>query len=324
MELMQRQLDDDLSESEIEVLMSHTRQCPDCAAMFERLQLLSAELTSLPKVTPSYSLVDAIMPQLERLELFGHKEEEQPVVIQTEPTPRRAKRECRWPSIRVVSGVVAAGIVAGLFLVTYKPDISPDFASMKISMSSSDDSAANSAQEEPKAFSLKTSKDDESSTPAEVTTEALGLGDQRMMTESESLDQSEETDQNGQPSSGSSGLDQESSNLDNKGLAAGGASGSSDGFAGEAAEGGIVVTTISPVISPDGKFAGHAVGFKLEIIAQADQSIVFTAPRKNGELINLVWSEDSGLLTYEVHVENGATEKYEIDLATLTEKKAAY
>ena len=76
MELMQRQLDDDLDESEIEVLMNHTRQCPDCAAMFERLQLLSAELTSLPKVMPSYSLVDAIMPQLERIELFSQTEAE--------------------------------------------------------------------------------------------------------------------------------------------------------------------------------------------------------------------------------------------------------
>ena len=68
MEYMQRQLDDDLDEHEYEVLINHTRHCPDCAAMFERLQLLSAELTSLPKVIPSYSLVDAIMPRLQELQ----------------------------------------------------------------------------------------------------------------------------------------------------------------------------------------------------------------------------------------------------------------
>ena len=62
------QLDGDLDEQETEILMTHTRHCPDCAAMFSRLQMLSSGLENLPKVTPSYSLVDAIMPRLQELQ----------------------------------------------------------------------------------------------------------------------------------------------------------------------------------------------------------------------------------------------------------------
>ena len=73
-ELMQRQLDNDLEQDEIEQLTTHTRHCPDCAALFERLTLLSAELTALPRVSPSYSIVDAIMPKLELIDEQGQQE----------------------------------------------------------------------------------------------------------------------------------------------------------------------------------------------------------------------------------------------------------
>jgi len=42
-------------------------QCPECADMLEKLQLLSDELESLPEVRPPFSIVDSILPQLERM-----------------------------------------------------------------------------------------------------------------------------------------------------------------------------------------------------------------------------------------------------------------
>lgn len=67
-ELMQRDLDQDLNEEENNILQTHLEGCSECPAIFERMKLLSNELTMLPKVNPPYSLVDQIMPQLERID----------------------------------------------------------------------------------------------------------------------------------------------------------------------------------------------------------------------------------------------------------------
>ncbi|WP_419873905.1 anti-sigma factor family protein [Candidatus Pristimantibacillus sp. PTI5] len=336
---MQRQLDDDLDNNEIEVLMSHTRQCPDCAAMFERLQLLSAELTSLPKVMPSYSLVDAIMPQLERIELFNQQDSVQRAGLQetvetAEAAPRRVKRERRWPSLRIMSGVIAAGIVAGLFLVTYKPGAMPDFAANKFAADTSNNAAADSASEVPESASLRgLTKDDEAGS-SEVRTETMATQDndgetttkEPAETMKNSISSTNDPDTSaGGGSSGSGSVDEsESADIQNKDLAADGGTNSSQGFAGDSVDEKYGIASESAVISPDGKYGAAADDFKVKVAAQTDQSLVFESPRKNGELLNLVWSEDSLKLTYEVHVENGAIEKYEIDLSTLTEQKAAH
>nr|WP_281288158.1 zf-HC2 domain-containing protein [Paenibacillus methanolicus] len=130
MDDMQRQLDGDLDDRESEALMTHLRHCPDCAAMFERLQLLSSGLENLPKVTPPYSLVDAILP---RLPLIAAESDETPAAETTiaetprvadELTERRAKRTRKWTdsyAVRALGGVFAAAVVAGLFMVTYSP-----------------------------------------------------------------------------------------------------------------------------------------------------------------------------------------------------------
>ncbi|KIL37922.1 hypothetical protein SD70_29875 [Gordoniibacillus kamchatkensis] len=67
-ELMQRYLDHDLSDTEERELKEHLVQCAECSGLFDRLQRLDSELSQLPKVTPAYSLVDAIMPQLAELD----------------------------------------------------------------------------------------------------------------------------------------------------------------------------------------------------------------------------------------------------------------
>jgi len=145
MENMQRQLDGDLDDHESEALMSHMRHCQQCAAMFERLQLLSADLENLPKVMPPFSLVDAIMPRIAELpnaNLANAAESSE----SSSSFPSRTTRTVpvkRWKdrvSLRVLSGVVAASLVVGLFITTYKPfgsGSAEDSASLAADMSKS-------------------------------------------------------------------------------------------------------------------------------------------------------------------------------------------
>lgn len=134
MDDMQRQLDGDLDDRESEALMTHLRHCPDCAAMFERLQLLSSGLENLPKVTPPYSLVDAILPRLPLIAAESAEPTEtsafgETPAIADEVTERRARKSRKWTdsyAVRALGGAVAAAVVAGLFLVTYTPGGSSD------------------------------------------------------------------------------------------------------------------------------------------------------------------------------------------------------
>ncbi|WP_028610344.1 anti-sigma factor family protein [Paenibacillus harenae] len=343
MELMQRQLDDDLDESEMVILNNHTRQCPDCAAMLERLQLLSAELTSLPKVTPSYSLVDAIMPQLERIELFGQTEAAAAPVAGDETFetgPRRAKRERRWPSIRVMSGVIAAGIVAGLFLVTYKSGNAPNFNLLQQSANESNAAADTAANASPKEYAFSANAEDGPAAP-EVGTETMrnrdAKAEDQSVTDSQSDDKAIIGKSASEPDSGASdgGQVREPSGEAEGSASDGGGSNSSGGSTGSLGDGADdsgqpgepqqgITAVKTAVVSPDGKYKAKAEGFSIKIYAESDQSVVVESPRKNGSLTNLVWSEDSAQLTYEVHVEKGAIEKYVFDMKTGEEKKAEH
>ncbi len=138
-EYMQRFLDDDLNEEELEALMEHIRLTPASALLFERLQRLDSELEQLPKVFPPMSIVDSILP---RLELAGVAE--QPSVIEPStidgtrrraaPIEHRATLRDRV-NFRVLGGVVAAGIVLTLFFSNFGPQMSFNIAD--------EDSAAN-------------------------------------------------------------------------------------------------------------------------------------------------------------------------------------
>jgi len=124
MELMQRHLDLDLNESEQKALMDHLRECPDCAEMFERLRQLSQELASLPKVSPPFSLVDSILPQLEEIDRRG----EGPLSAASidgrsaaaSPASSRLggqrPRRFRAGWTAAIGGIVAAGVLLALFI----------------------------------------------------------------------------------------------------------------------------------------------------------------------------------------------------------------
>lgn len=135
-DLMQRYLDQDLDETEYNAMLRHLQQCDECTELFQRLVSLSHELEQLPKVTPSYSLVDAIMPRLDRIDA-GAPSIEPPAVLEASApaaaapafernvpqTPPSVSADNRWRqrmrgliSPRWLGGVVAAGLVLGFFV----------------------------------------------------------------------------------------------------------------------------------------------------------------------------------------------------------------
>ncbi|WP_127532266.1 anti-sigma factor family protein [Paenibacillus kobensis] len=205
MEYMQRQLDDDLNDHEADALTAHTRYCSDCADMFERLKRLSAELDNLPKVVPAFSLVDAIIPQLD---LFDSERQESGIAIESKlfergaepaggqeteivPISRRSARgrekgwlkRISWPA---VTGVAAAGLVAGLFLVMFNPTSAPDLKSDSASMESAtasleqkDMSAADGAKSKQSADEVRIeSTTEENSTASKVQSKSVATGQQ--------------------------------------------------------------------------------------------------------------------------------------------------
>lgn len=128
MELMQRYLDQDLSKLEEQAMKDHLHDCPGCTALFERFVYLSSELEKLPKVAPPVSLVDSILPRLEQIdrsEAAALAHESNDVSGGTARTSDRAVAwRQRWKErfpYKSVGGVVAAGIVLGMFMVNGNP-----------------------------------------------------------------------------------------------------------------------------------------------------------------------------------------------------------
>ncbi|MGX4586896.1 zf-HC2 domain-containing protein [Paenibacillus chitinolyticus] len=122
-ELMQRDLDGDLNDLERQRLNQHVQECSECGTMLHRLRLLSKELENLPKIMPPFSIVDSILPQLERLdeEKSNRREEAaglSPAVGRSPRSPEQlpwTRRIAAHVSWKTVSGVVAAGFVLGFF-----------------------------------------------------------------------------------------------------------------------------------------------------------------------------------------------------------------
>lgn len=113
MELMQRHIDGDLDQQETSDMMNHVDQCRECSEMLERLTRLSHELEQLPHVLPRYSLVDAIMPELDRL----HTAQEVETAEASRPLPLRSSRSSTR-GFRWMGGVVAASLAIGFLLFT--------------------------------------------------------------------------------------------------------------------------------------------------------------------------------------------------------------
>lgn len=313
-ELMQRQLDDDLRDSEMEILMNHTRHCPDCAAMFERLTRLSAELSSLPKVTPSYSLVDAIMPELIRIDNEAKQSAAaaKPAEAEQQPIARRAQRTRRWPSWKSITGVVAAGVVAGIFLITNPPQSG-------VSNNDAGSAIGNSA-----AMKQRASELNDDVTPLSASTDAGGdASDMPAANERFVEGQGEASNQGVTEFSIAEAQDSDATAGRNNSKSADGAqSGESPEVGTMENAPGMGIAAHGLITSPDGQYVASVDQFSVVILSAADGKELFKSDRKNGQHGNLMWSPESNELMYEVSLEHGAAQKYVIDISTLKESKA--
>ena len=148
-ELMQRHLDGDLNSEEEKRMMHHLEACPECAAFKERLERIDRDLASLPKVTPPFSLVDAILPQLQQIDASIHSDRVHDNGEQAKPASREwtdRKRPRAW--WMRVGGTVAAAAVLGVLIVNGLSDEllrAPVAMTERSSGSSANSSAASSA-----------------------------------------------------------------------------------------------------------------------------------------------------------------------------------
>jgi hypothetical protein len=374
MELMQRQLDDDLDESEITVLMNHTRQCPECAEMLERLKLLSAELTSLPKVTPSYSLVDAILPELLRIDEMKNTDTEtdtdtgteNPLLPETDtvlpaataPDTGVQRRRKRWRSWGSIGGVVAAGIVASIFMITYPPNFGSNqnnstgvAGDMAYSVALQNEAAgARSMTEDPggdasnydvgiQSFEgdLEGAANEQEAKQAPATerlgettpAESDGASGARSDGKPESVQQ---TGAAGEGTNADEGDQRIVANYDGP-VAKDMRDQSGNALNVEQLESADMPESLTTggmhnliseevALSPDGLYFAAVNNFTIVITSADSGEELMKSSRKNGEFGGLIWSEDSSSLSYEVKLGQGAIEKYVISAKNWTEKKA--
>jgi len=114
-ELMQRYLDHDLSEMEQQTMVTHFGRCPECAAMFERLQQVSEGLEALPDVRPPRSIVDSILPLLNEIQP-EKADRPMPMPVSGGKTAGSRKDRRRFVSRLVYGGTAAAVLVLCVFL----------------------------------------------------------------------------------------------------------------------------------------------------------------------------------------------------------------
>jgi hypothetical protein len=300
MELMQRYIDDDLDQSETSLMMDHVEQCPDCAAMLVRLQTLAGELAQLPRVVPRYSLVDAILPELERL----HTEQSDGVRsngadFNTAPSHPRSRRPSR-DLFRKLSGVVAAGVIVGLLLFS-QPLKWPFLGST----SSNDAASAPEAAQEKivtnftldatdsatsKVMDKKSTTDtmdneankpesDASMAPSSEPTVGGAIKDQFGTTNDKSLS-GEKPDGDSSPANPSPSIVEDA-----------------PGVKAISPE---LPVPASASVSPDGKWRAVAVegAGTLQVYNTADESQLFSSEAREGTISNLSWNEDSTMLNY--------------------------
>lgn len=129
-ERMHRYIDHDLNEKEQEQLLAHIKTCKSCSDKFEILQKLSHDLEKLPDVSPPFSLVDRIMPQLDEIDR-GRKEQGSAIqemkkeenVVPLSVHKGNASRSFRKTRLgRILMGTAAAAVVLGVAVYHYQPE----------------------------------------------------------------------------------------------------------------------------------------------------------------------------------------------------------
>lgn len=343
MELMQRHVDDDLNEQETSRLMDHVGHCPDCAAMLDRLVLLSKGLEQLPRIVPPYSLVDAIMPELIRADKEVANDGMREAAAQTAPRSRRAGR-ARWHWATRVSGVVALGIAVGLLLFngplsgglgSSKQDkaASPQQerlmnsaelnGSMNFTMSEQygePESAAPAAEAGSPAAKQTVPESEDSVTPAEpsstpvvrVTSKDGNAADVRGSSGGGSAESLTDKDNS---ASGSNRSSNESDSI-NKGLTVNPTD--------EAADPPMSLMAKQPTeeaLSPDGQWNAVLTDGKLQLFRMSDGNLVYDQTPDLGKRSVIAWSEDGSALNYTYTDVDGNTSEMSLLVPEMKEIK---
>lgn len=173
-EWMHRYLDHDLGEAETAQMLQHVAKCPECAENFSLLRALSRELEELPQVSPRFSLVDAIMPQLDaideaRKEQSSTIQEMNPVPATFENLQRSSERKTKqkWLNSmagRMSMGAAAAAVVLGFAIWGYQPEQIENADSMMLSSGASQESG--NVDENPLSKNIENNDPAASSTPS--------------------------------------------------------------------------------------------------------------------------------------------------------------
>lgn len=137
MELIQRNLDDDLSSSESANMHEHLQSCQECQSLYDGLSQLSLELENLPDIEPPISIVDRILPQLEES-------------IQASPNgvamhqPKTLRSPFLWKK-----WALAAGSAAAVVAIWISADhlLTPQSDQSNVQMESAADNTSNYASE---------------------------------------------------------------------------------------------------------------------------------------------------------------------------------
>jgi len=311
-ELMQRHMDGDLDQREITLMMAHVGGCPECAVMLKRLQRLSDDLSQLPRVELKFSIVDAIMPQLDRLDAERLSQSADETQVDVPKVVQRSERP-RGRLLSRIAGVVAVGVVAGVLLMSQQ---------LKLSNSDSNNDAAAPGDVGGAAFSLRVAEDGasmkKSEAPAEApqanaaesgaTAEEIGpntalsiSGAQEPASaasqEANGYDNSSptaESDLRSQEVVDQSGMD-DAVTMTSDSAATGNAKSASP-----SATSNSLSAQATAIVSPDGLWRAVALegDGTLRIYATKDDSVAFQSEQRSGSLSRLAWDPDSKQLTY--------------------------
>ncbi len=323
MELMQRYIDGDLDQQETSLMMGHAGQCPDCAAMLVRLQKLSSELEQLPRVVPRFSLVDAILPELERLHaadsvggsrMNGEESE-------TKSLTSRSQRPSRH-LFRKISGVVAAGVIVGLLLFNGPEQWTFTGGSSHNDAASLNELSAPAAQEDASKLKVMFNNEQEvskSSGAQEKRQAASEKMDEKSTLYSESLSGSGESDSQPNEEAAPEITDQTQVTA----TSGGGTSSTENPSADSSVNSPMSITKIPATasVSPDGKWRAIAVegAGSLQVYNTADESELFRSEVRDGTISLLSWNEDSTVLYYTFTDNEGRQSQMQFDVINVSE-----
>jgi len=305
---------------------------------------------NLPKITPPFSIVDSILPQLEEIDRTA-----------------RAKRPNRlaggWNrfrksiSVRTMGGLAAACIILALVIVQGPSMLGSDQSANEDALMDSKAANSESEQNNDQYYSVNFSDNSADNAAPANQEEKSDSDDALLRRSSEELDESPaEEPSSGDGRKGSVSTEEVERGIEGSGQAGGGSTGTegagvdmgptltSSGNNGESVNDvsfneqpaqteekqperitGFTANIIQNVaVSPDGlleAFVENTADGLQVIVANQEQERIYASPLKKADAVGeLTWSADGAKLTYKVTTGN-SSETYTIDIATRSEKQ---